>query len=84
IIGLVRCPQTDEEVDQAPSLAVGTKQGVIKRVAAELSTKDSWSVISLKDGDEVVGAVEVSNEDSEFVFVTKDAQLLRSPISAVR
>ena len=84
IIGLVRCPQSDEEVDQAPSLAVGTKQGVIKRVAAELSTKDSWSVISLKDGDEVVGAVEVSNEDSEFVFVTKDAQLLRSPISAVR
>ena len=84
IIGLVRCPQTEDEVASAPSLALGTQQGVIKRVSPELTTKDAASIIALKPGDQVVGAVEVTSEDSEFVFITKDAQLLRSAISAVR
>ena len=43
-------------------LALGTAQGVVKRVVPEvLTNKDSWEVIGLKDGDEVVGAVTVAD-----------------------
>lgn len=68
----------------APTLALGTLQGVVKRVAQEAApNRDTWEVISLKDGDEVVGAVHVS-DDEELVFVATDAQLLHFPASAVR
>ena len=46
--------------------------------------KDSWEVIRLADGDEVVGAVELATGDEELCFVTSDAQLLHFPASAVR
>src|SRR5215216_4474824 len=43
-----------------PGLAIGTRQGVVKRVNAEvLSNRDEWEVIGLKDGDEVVGATDL-------------------------
>ncbi len=45
--------------------------------------RDAWEVIGLKDGDEVVGAVPVTDSD-ELVLVTSDAQLLHFPASAVR
>ena len=38
-----------------PGLALGTRQGVVKRVNPEVLNRDDWEVISLKDGDEVVG-----------------------------
>ncbi len=66
-------------------LALGTQQGVVKRVVPEhLSNKDSWEVISLKPGDRVVGAVELTTEERDLVFVTSDAQLLRFEAAAVR
>jgi DNA gyrase subunit A len=68
-----------------PGLALGTAQGVVKRVTTDHpSNKDSWEVIGLKDGDQVVGAVQLADEKDELVFVTTDAQLLHFPASSVR
>lgn len=67
-----------------PALALGTARGVVKRVNPETLGKDSWDVIRLDDGDEVIGAVEVSDEDAQLVFVSSDAQLLHFGASLVR
>jgi DNA gyrase subunit A len=70
---------------EGPGLALGTKDGVVKRVNPEvLSNKDSWEVIRLADGDEVVGAVELVTGDEELCFITSDAQLLRFGAAGVR
>ena len=70
---------------EGPALALGTANGVVKRVVAELpTTADSWSIIRLDDGDRIVGAVEVANPDQMLIFVTSDAQLLHFPASVVR
>ena len=72
----------DEEV---AGLALGTKDGIVKRVNPEtLANKDSWEVIRLGDGDEVVGAVELATGEEELCFISTDAQLLHFPASAVR
>jgi DNA gyrase subunit A len=66
-------------------LALGTEQGVVKRVLPDYpQNKDSWEVVGLREGDRVVGAVELAADDDELVFVTSDAQLLHFPASAVR
>lgn len=68
----------------APPIAVGTAQGVVKRVAAsEIANKHDIEIISLKDGDRVVGAAPAS-DGAELVFVASDAQLLRFDASSVR
>ena len=72
-----------------PSLALGTESGVVKRVAPDHpSNKDAWEVVSLRDGDRVVGAVELDNDvpagARDLVFVTSDAQLLRFDAASVR
>jgi DNA gyrase subunit A len=64
-------------------LVLGTSQGVVKRVVADYPARDEFEMISLKDGDQVVGAA-VANSATEFVFVTSDAQLLRFDASSVR
>jgi DNA gyrase subunit A len=69
----------------SPGLALGTRQGVVKRVNPEyLSARDDWDVISLKDGDEVVGAVELRTGDESLCFVTSDGQLLHFGAGTVR
>ncbi|GGM23249.1 DNA topoisomerase (ATP-hydrolyzing) subunit A [Promicromonospora citrea] len=69
----------------APTVALGTAQGVVKRIApSDAPAKgDEWTVISLKDGDSVVGAAAVADDD-ELVFVASDSSLLHFPASAVR
>ncbi|WP_347979108.1 DNA topoisomerase IV subunit A [Microbacterium sp. ProA8] len=68
----------------APPIAVGTAQGVVKRVAAsEIANKHDIEIISLKDGDRVVGAAPAS-DGAELVFIASDAQLLRFDASSVR
>jgi DNA gyrase subunit A len=67
-----------------PGLALGTRQGVVKRVNPEVLGREEWDVIRLAEGDEVVGAVELRTEDEELCFVTSDAQLLHYPASGVR
>ena len=71
--------------DDGPGLALGTAQGVVKRVVPDMpASQDSWSVVRLDDGDRVVGAVELSTGDEALVFLTSDAHLLHFPASAVR
>ena len=68
-----------------PGLALGTKLGTVKRVKPDhLSNRDSWDLISLADGDEVVGAAVLSTGDEQLAFITSDAQLLRFDASLVR
>src|SRR4029078_1293281 len=69
----------------SPGLALGTRQGVVKRVNPEyLSARDDWDVITLKDGDEVVVAVELRTCEETLCFVTSDAQLLHFGAGGVR
>ncbi len=66
-------------------LALGTAAGVVKRVAADYPQNAAdFEVISLKDGDRVVGAVQLADEASDLVFITSDAQLLRFGAASVR
>jgi DNA gyrase subunit A len=68
---------------QAP-VALGTRLGVVKRVAPEPApSRDAWEIIGLKAGDEVVGAAP-AEDDAELVLVSSDAQLLHFPAAAVR
>ncbi|RSX55787.1 DNA topoisomerase IV subunit A [Bifidobacterium dolichotidis] len=77
--------KSDEEA--APTLAplaLGTRHGVIKRWNREApTTMDSWSVIDLKDGDEVLGARDAA-DDSRIVFVSTDSSLLTFDAKHVR
>ena len=69
----------------SPGLALGTRQGVVKRVNPEhLAARDDWEVIALKDGDAVVGAAELTTGEEHLCFVTSDAQLLHFDAGAVR
>ncbi|MEU7853079.1 DNA topoisomerase IV subunit A [Nonomuraea sp. NPDC049141] len=68
-----------------PGLAVGTVQGVVKRVVPDYpANRDDFEVITLKEGDSVLGAVELESEAHDLVFISSDAQLLRFPASQVR
>jgi DNA gyrase subunit A len=70
---------------ESPGLALGTAQGIVKRVNPEyLSNRDEWDVIALKEGDSVVGAVELTTGDEELCFITDDAQLLHFGAAGVR
>ena len=67
-----------------PPIALGTAQGVVKRVAAsEIANKHDVEIIALKPGDAVVGAAPAP-DGVDLVFVTTDAQLLRFGADAVR
>ena len=66
-------------------LAVGTAGGVVKRVAPDYpGNATDFEVIALKDGDRVVGAVQLASEEQDLVFITSDGQLLRFGARAVR
>ncbi|MGW2131781.1 DNA gyrase/topoisomerase IV subunit A [Streptomyces coelicoflavus] len=71
--------------ESSPGLALGTEQGVVKRVVPDYpSHKDELEVISLREGDRIVGGVELRTGDEDLVFITDDAQLLRYQASQVR
>ncbi len=70
--------------DEGPGLALGTRQGTVKRVNPEVLGRDSWEVIRLADGDEVVGALELTTGEEQLCFVTSDAQLLHFSAAGVR
>ena len=66
-------------------LALGTAEGVVKRVLPDYpQNRDETELITLKSGDRVVGAAQLSGESDELVFITSDAQLLRYAASSVR
>ncbi|MET8896263.1 DNA gyrase/topoisomerase IV subunit A [Streptomyces albogriseolus] len=71
--------------ESSPGLAIGTQQGVVKRVVPDYpSNKEELEVITLKEGDRIVGATELRTGEEDLVFITDDAQLLRFPASVVR
>ncbi|MET1043337.1 MAG: DNA topoisomerase IV subunit A [Microbacteriaceae bacterium] len=71
-------------LDGDDAIAVGTRQGVVKRVApGNYPNKPTFEVIGLKNGDEVVGVAQ-GKESDELVFVTSLAQLLHFGAAQVR
>ncbi|NDZ77993.1 DNA topoisomerase IV subunit A [Streptomyces sp. SID10853] len=79
----VVCLTTVDE--SSPGLAIGTEQGIVKRVVPDYPAhKDELEVIGLRDGDRIVGAAELRTGDEDLVFITDDAQLLRYPAGQVR
>ncbi|MGW5042790.1 DNA gyrase/topoisomerase IV subunit A [Streptomyces parvulus] len=71
--------------ESSPGLALGTEQGVVKRVVPDYpSHKDELEVITLKEGDRIVGGAELRTGEEDLVFITDDAQLLRYQASQVR
>ncbi len=65
----------DEEV------YIYTKQGMVKKstLRAYLVNKDAYQVMSLKDGDEIIG-VERVTENATILFVTSDGQCVNSEV----
>lgn len=65
-------------------IAVGTRQGVVKRVAmGAFPSKPDFEIISLKPGDEVVG-VAAASDDHQLLFATNDARVLHFSAGSVR
>ncbi|HLR57340.1 MAG TPA: DNA topoisomerase IV subunit A [Beutenbergiaceae bacterium] len=78
VVGLA--PLADSE---AP-ITLGTRDGVVKRVRPDWPARaEDWSIISLKEGDEVIG-IGTAADDDDLVFITDNAQLLRFSADAVR
>ena len=68
----------------AVPLAIGTRNGVVKRWNFEApTTMDSWSVIDLKNGDTVVAASPARDND-RLVFISTDSSLLTFEAKQVR
>ena len=63
--------------------ALGTALGTVKRFEGPLPDRDEVSLIALKDLDQVIG-VGAASEDDQLVFVSREANLLVFPASAVR
>lgn len=83
VITAIDMPSTDDDGQLVP-LALGTRNGVVKRWNRESpTTMDSWSVIDLKDDDEVLAAAEARDED-RLVFVSTDSSLLTFEAKNVR
>lgn len=71
-------------LDSDVPIALGTSQGIVKRViAGDWASRPDVEIVSLKDGDRVIGAAGADDGD-ELVFVTSVAQLLRFPAATVR
>jgi DNA gyrase subunit A len=74
-----------EQAADSPGLALGTRHGVVKVCAPEWPVRaDDFEVISLKDGDEVVGASWLTDGRETLAFIATDASLLRLSVSLVR
>jgi DNA gyrase subunit A len=69
----------------SPGLALGTRHGVVKVCAPEWPVRsDEFEVITLKDGDEVLGAAWLVDGAESLAFVSSDAAMLRFPAKLVR
>lgn len=70
--------------DSKTPLAIGTKNGVVKRWNFESpTTMDSWSIIDLKDNDSVINAA-LANDEDRLVFISSDSSLLTFDAKQVR
>lgn len=83
VLGIIR--QEERDLARGGSLVLATRGGVVKRVALDVPKAEEYEVIALKDGDRLVGAVDLEAEqDLDVVLVTSAAHLLHFPISGVR
>ncbi|SMD26729.1 DNA gyrase/topoisomerase IV subunit A [Kibdelosporangium aridum] len=74
-----------EQATGSPGLALGTRHGVVKIVSPEWPVRsDEFDVITLKDGDEIVGATWLTDGTETFAFVASDSSLLRFSSTLVR
>ncbi|MFU0554163.1 DNA gyrase/topoisomerase IV subunit A [Gardnerella vaginalis] len=72
------------ESDSKTPLAIGTKNGIVKRWNFESpTTMDSWSIIDLKDNDSVINAA-LANDEDRLVFISSDSSLLTFDAKQVR
>jgi DNA gyrase subunit A len=77
-------------LEAGSGVALGTASGVVKRVLPDYPhNRDEFELITLREDDRVVGAVELSGtlsaeSGAELIFITSDAQLLRFPAASVR
>jgi DNA gyrase subunit A len=70
---------------ESAGVALGTASGVVKRVVPDYpGNRDEFEMITLRDDDRVIGAVQLAGDDADLVFITSDAQLLRFPAASVR
>ena len=69
--------------DSETVYAMGTAHGTVKRLKPDALARDEWEVIALEDGDHLVGFAP-STDSSDLVFISSDAQLLRTPANKVR
>lgn len=88
VIAAIPMPSSNADSDDAAllaaPLAIGTRNGVVKRWNRESpTTMDSWSVIDLKDDDVVIAAAPALDED-RLVFVSSDSSLLTFEAGNVR
>ncbi len=71
------------DLSSSAEIAVASAQGVIKRIVSDWPNKDDFEVITLKEGDHLIGAESAENV-IEYVLITSDAQLLRFDAKGVR
>ena len=76
VIGVI--PWRGEQV-----IAMGSSLGVVKQIQLPLPDKHEVAMISLREGDELVG-VGVSKTDSSLLFISSDGNLLHFKQDAVR
>jgi DNA gyrase subunit A len=70
--------------ETGPGIALGTRQGIVKRVKPDHLNRDKWELISLAPDDAVIGAAVLGTGDEQLAFITSDAQLLYFAASLVR
>ncbi|MFJ8958794.1 DNA gyrase subunit A [Lentzea sp. NPDC102401] len=69
----------------SPGMALGTKLGTVKVCVPEWPVRsDEFEVISLKDGDEIVGCTWLTDGSETLAFVSSDSSLLRYDAKLVR
>jgi DNA gyrase subunit A len=76
-------------LDGTTGAVMATRGGVVKRVVADAPRGlATWDLITLADGDELVGAVaapaDSAQDPRDLVLISDEAQLLRFPATAVR
>ncbi|KFI68642.1 DNA gyrase/topoisomerase IV subunit A [Bifidobacterium magnum] len=84
VVAAVAMTPVEEGDEPLSPMAIGTRNGVVKRWNREApTTMDSWMVMALKDGDEVIMAADAADAD-RFVMVASDASLLTFDARNVR
>ncbi|WP_409466560.1 DNA topoisomerase (ATP-hydrolyzing) [Amycolatopsis sp. GA6-003] len=74
-----------EQAGNSPGLAIGTRGGVVKVCAPDWPVRsDEFEVISLKPGDEIIGATWLTDGNETLAFISSDSSLLRFAASLIR